>query len=86
MASACWLISHAREPVPSTSGRLFSVPYFATVYAVGPSFPERWRFGTLIPLILVGYSVVAGILFNWAIGLDSRSPRVRPGDAEPGSS
>src|SRR5262249_35175112 len=46
----------------------FYVPYVAAVYAVGLSVPERWRFGAVIPLLLVGYSVVAGLLLNWAVG------------------
>jgi hypothetical protein len=48
----------------------FYIPYFVLVYVVGLSVPKRWQFGTIIPLIVVGYVVVAAILFNWAIRLD----------------
>jgi hypothetical protein len=58
----------------------FSVPFLAVVYVVGLSVPRRWRFGTVIPLIVVGYSVVAGLLFRWAVALYLRDARVSPGD------
>jgi hypothetical protein len=72
---------------PSAPGRdarrgtlRFYVPYFAMVYVVGLSVPQRWRFGTIIPLIIVGYSVVAGVLFRWAVALYHRNTRISPGD------
>lgn len=57
----------------------FYVPYFALVYVVGLSVPQRWRFGTIIPSIVVGYSVVAGLLFRWAVVLYLRDIRIPPG-------
>jgi hypothetical protein len=56
----------------------FYVPYIALVYAVGLSVPGRWRFGTIIPLVLIGYSVVAGFLVHWAVVLYVQGTRVRP--------
>lgn len=52
----------------------FFVPYFALVYSVGLSVPESLRFAILIPLIVVGYSVVTGLLFKWVVDL-SRNPQ-----------
>ena len=52
----------------------FFVPYFALVYSVGLSVPESLRFATIIPLIVVGYSVVTGLLFKWVVDL-SRNPQ-----------
>jgi hypothetical protein len=52
----------------------FSVPYFALVYSVGLSVPESLRFAIIIPLIVVGYSVVTGLLFEWVVDL-SRNPQ-----------
>jgi hypothetical protein len=62
----------------------FSIPYFALVYGVGLSVPEHRRFAALIPLIIGGYSVVAGFLVRHVI--DSYPPRARGriGDAGPG--
>ncbi len=56
----------------------FFVPYFALVYSVGLSVPESLRFATIIPLIIVGYSVVTGLLFKWVVDL-SRNPQAKPG-------
>jgi hypothetical protein len=58
----------------------FYVPYFALIYAVSLSVPQRWRFGTMIPSIVVGYSVVAGILFRWAVVFYHRDIRITPGN------
>lgn len=58
----------------------FYVPYFAMVYVVGLSVPERWRFGTIIPLIVVGYVVVAGLLLHWALGPCLRGTDTSPGE------
>ena len=58
----------------------FYVPYFAMVYVVGLSVPQRWRFGIIIPSVVVGYSVVAGILFRWAVALHYRNVRISPSD------
>jgi hypothetical protein len=58
----------------------FSVPYYALVYLVGLSVPQRWRFGAIILSIIVGYSIVAGILFRWAVVLYLRDTRIPPGD------
>jgi len=55
--------------------RLF-VPYFVLVYGLGLSVPERLRFAIIIPLIVVGYSVVAALLFKWVVDL-SRDPQAR---------
>lgn len=40
----------------------FYIPFFTLVYCALPSIPPARRFATLIPLILVAYLVVAGIL------------------------
>jgi hypothetical protein len=71
---------------PSAPGRYarrrilrFNIPYFAMVYVVGLSIQQRWRFGTIIPLIVVGYSVVAGIVFRWAIAIYYRDIRIPSG-------
>jgi hypothetical protein len=45
----------------------FFVPYFVLVSSVGHSVPERLRFAIIIPLIVVGYSVVAAVLFKWGV-------------------
>jgi uncharacterized membrane protein YhaH (DUF805 family) len=42
----------------------FFVPYFALVYCVGLSVAASLRFAIIIPLIVVGYSVVTGLLFK----------------------
>jgi hypothetical protein len=60
---------HARQRIV----RSF-VPYFVLVYGVGLSVPERLQFAIIIPLITVGYSVVAALLFQWAVDL-SRDPQ-----------
>ena len=52
----------------------FFVPYFAIVYGVGLSVPDDLRFAVIIPLIVVGYAVVAGLLFKWVVDL-SRNPQ-----------
>jgi hypothetical protein len=52
----------------------FFVPYFVLVYGVGLSVPERLRFPIIIPLIVVGYSVVAALLFKCIVDL-SRDPQ-----------
>jgi hypothetical protein len=54
------------------------VPYFAMVYVVGLSVTERSRFGTITSLIVVGYSVVAGLLPCWAVGRYLRGTRISP--------
>ena len=59
----------------------FYVPYFVMVYVVGLSVPARWRFGTIIPLIVIGYLVVAGLLLGWAIGLYLEGTRTSAGAA-----
>jgi hypothetical protein len=33
----------------------FYIPYFAAVYVIGLSAPAEWKFGTIIPLVLLGY-------------------------------
>ena len=52
----------------------FFVPYFALVYGVGLSVAASLRFAIIIPLIVVGYSVVTGLLFKWVVDL-SRTPQ-----------
>ena len=47
----------------------FFVPYFALVDSVVLSVPESLRFATIIPLIIVGYLVVAGLLVKWVVDL-----------------
>jgi hypothetical protein len=59
---------HARQQIVR-----FFVPYFVLVYGVGLSVPERLRFAIIIPLIVVGYSVVAALLFKWVVDLSRDS-------------
>ena len=59
----------------------FFVPYFALVYGVGLSVPEHLRFGTIIPLIVIGYSVVAGLLLMWVVDLSRNSQATEFGNA-----
>ena len=56
----------------------FFVPYFVLVYGVGLSVPESLRFPIIIPLIVVGYTIVAGLLFKWVVDL-SRNPQPNQG-------
>jgi hypothetical protein len=60
---------HARQRIVR-----FFVPFVVLVYGVGLSAPERLRFAIIIPLIVVGYSVVAALLFKWVVDL-SRDPQ-----------
>jgi hypothetical protein len=52
----------------------FFVPYFALVDSVGLSVPKSLQFAIIIPLIVVGYSVVTRLLFKWVFDL-SRNPQ-----------
>jgi hypothetical protein len=45
----------------------FFVLYFTVVYGVGLTVPEHLRFAVVISLIIVGYSVVLGLLFKWVV-------------------
>jgi hypothetical protein len=47
----------------------FFVPYFALVYCVALSVAASLRFAIIIPLLVVGYSVVTGLLFKWVVDL-----------------
>jgi hypothetical protein len=46
----------------------FYVPYFVITYGLAFCVAERWRFVTVILLVIGGYLVVAGLLFLWAVG------------------
>ena len=63
---------HARRSIVR-----FFVPYFALVYCVGLSIAARLRFAMIIPLIVVGYSVVMGLLFKWVVNLSQNPPANR---------
>jgi hypothetical protein len=59
----------------------FSIPYFAFVYVVALSVPEPLRFASIIPLVVVGYWVVSGLLLGWVAELYSQDARAWPGEA-----
>jgi hypothetical protein len=55
----------------------FFLPYFALVCCIGLSVPKSLRFAIIIPLIVVGYSVVTGFLFKWVVDLSRNPPANR---------
>jgi hypothetical protein len=63
---------HARRSIVR-----FFIPYFALVYCVGLSVPARLLFAMIIPLIVVGYSIVMGLLFKWVVDLSQNPPANR---------
>src|SRR6478672_8201528 len=52
----------------------FFVPYFVLVDGVGLSVPENLRYPTIIPLVTVGYTIVAWLLLKWGVD-PSRNPQ-----------
>lgn len=76
VATAPRVFLDLRRPSATARRRIlgFFVPFFWLVFVVLPFIPTERRFQTLIPLIIIAYLVVAGILIKWIVSL--------PGDAE----
>jgi hypothetical protein len=55
----------------------FSVVYFALVYVVAATVPGRWRFATVISLLVLGYLVLDGLFVACFVRLLSDDPRSR---------
>ena len=52
-------------------------PYFALVYCIGLSVAASLRFAIIIPLIVIGYSVMTGLLLKWVVDLSRNPPANR---------
>jgi len=55
----------------------FSVVFFALVYVIAGTVPGRWRFATVIPLLVLGYLVLDGLFVARFVRLLSDDPRSR---------
>jgi len=86
VATAPRVFLDPREPSRRARRRIvrFSVPYFAVVYIAAFSVPTRLRFATLVPLIVAGYSVVAGLLLRSVVDLAADPDLTSPADAKDG--
>jgi uncharacterized membrane protein len=56
----------------------FFVPYFVLVYGVGLSVLESLQYPTIIPLVVVGYTIAAWLLLKWIVD-PSRNPHPNQG-------
>lgn len=67
----------------------FGLPYLAMLYGIAFVVPGRVRFGPVILLIVVGYTVVLVMLLAWILDLhrqDDRADEMPPIDPQPATS